>query len=70
MSHEKVPKEQKDALKITENLVRLSVGLENVDDLIEDLSNALSCIWNSITQEFSVMDWLKINPRRSGIFKR
>jgi cystathionine beta-lyase/cystathionine gamma-synthase len=28
---------------INENLIRLSVGLENVDDLIEDLEQALSC---------------------------
>jgi cystathionine beta-lyase/cystathionine gamma-synthase len=26
---------------ITDNLIRLSIGLENIDDLIEDLEQAL-----------------------------
>jgi cystathionine beta-lyase/cystathionine gamma-synthase len=27
---------------ITENLIRLSVGLEHIDDLLDDLGNALA----------------------------
>ena len=41
MTHGAVPKEQRDKLGITEGLVRLSVGIEDVDDLIADLENAL-----------------------------
>ena len=41
MSHSRVPEEQKDALGLSENLVRLSVGIEHVDDLIADLDQAL-----------------------------
>ena len=41
MSHSRVPEEQKDSLGLTENLVRLSVGIEHVDDLIADLDQAL-----------------------------
>jgi cystathionine gamma-lyase len=41
MSHSRVPEDQKDALGLTENLVRLSVGIEHVDDLIADLDQAL-----------------------------
>lgn len=41
MTHGSVPKEQKDALGITEGLVRLSVGLEDTEDLITDLQNAI-----------------------------
>lgn len=40
----KMPKEIREELGITENLLRLSVGLENIDDLIEDLDNALKSI--------------------------
>jgi cystathionine beta-lyase/cystathionine gamma-synthase len=29
---------------LTDELIRLSVGLENVDDLIEDLEQALGCL--------------------------
>ncbi|MCP4001056.1 MAG: PLP-dependent transferase [Gammaproteobacteria bacterium] len=41
MSHSRVPEDQKDTLGLTENLVRLSVGIEHVDDLIGDLDQAL-----------------------------
>ncbi|MFM7443581.1 MAG: trans-sulfuration enzyme family protein, partial [Tabrizicola sp.] len=40
-THQRLPQEQKDALGITPGLIRLSVGLEDVDDLIEDLGQAL-----------------------------
>jgi len=42
MTHAAVPPEQRLAIGITDGLVRLSVGLENPDDLIDDLRHALS----------------------------
>ncbi|MCS6819430.1 MAG: aminotransferase class I/II-fold pyridoxal phosphate-dependent enzyme [Chitinophagales bacterium] len=42
MSHSFVPPQQREQYQITEGLLRMSVGLENPDDLIEDLSQALS----------------------------
>jgi len=41
MSHASMPEEFREKVGITEGLVRLSVGLENIDDLIEDLRQAL-----------------------------
>ncbi len=41
MSHGSMPKELKASLGITESLVRLSVGIEDVEDLIEDINQAL-----------------------------
>ena len=41
MSHASMPREHREKVGITDQLVRLSVGLENVDDLIEDLGQAL-----------------------------
>ena len=41
MSHASMPEEHRRKAGITNELVRLSVGLENVEDLIEDLSQAL-----------------------------
>jgi len=41
MTHGDVPPEQRAAAGITDGLVRLSVGLENPDDLIADLERAL-----------------------------
>lgn len=42
MTHAAVPSEQRLATGITDGLVRLSVGLENPDDIIDDLRRALS----------------------------
>ena len=40
MTHASVPEEQRQALGIDDSLVRLSVGVEDVDDLIADLDYA------------------------------
>jgi cystathionine beta-lyase/cystathionine gamma-synthase len=42
MTHADVPPAQREAAGITDGLVRLSVGLENADDLIADLDQALN----------------------------
>jgi cystathionine beta-lyase/cystathionine gamma-synthase len=41
MTHASVPQKQREAFGITEGLVRISVGIEDADDIIADLSNAL-----------------------------
>lgn len=41
MTHASIPAEQRAALGISDGLVRLSVGIEDCDDLIADLDNAL-----------------------------
>ena len=42
MTHAGIPREQRLEAGITDGLLRLSVGIENVADLIEDLEQALS----------------------------
>ena len=42
MTHASIPAERRAALGVTDNLVRLSVGVEHVDDLREELNNALA----------------------------
>jgi cystathionine beta-lyase/cystathionine gamma-synthase len=44
MTHGKVDDALKPELGITENLIRLSVGVENADDLIQDLSKSLDLL--------------------------
>ncbi len=44
MTHGSIPKEMREALGITDSLVRLSVGVENVEDLKDDLRTALAAI--------------------------
>ena len=42
MTHASVPKEVREAGGVTDNLIRLSVGVEDLDDLIADLEQALA----------------------------
>jgi O-succinylhomoserine sulfhydrylase len=41
-THQRLPQDQKDALGITPGLIRLSVGLEDPEDLIADLAQAMA----------------------------
>jgi len=41
MTHASIPEEQRDVIGVTKDLIRLSVGIEDIEDLIEDLSTAL-----------------------------
>jgi cystathionine gamma-lyase len=44
MTHGSIPAEQRAALGIDDTLVRLSVGVEDLDDLCEDVALALDQI--------------------------
>ena len=41
MTHASIPKDERLKVGLTDSLIRLSIGVENVDDLIDDLSTAL-----------------------------
>lgn len=42
MTHASIPKKERMKVGLTDSLIRLSVGVEDVEDLIEDLENALA----------------------------
>lgn len=42
ITHREVPAEFREAAGVSDNLIRLSVGLEHVDDLIADLDGAIA----------------------------
>ncbi len=42
MTHASIPKEERAKIKLTDSLIRLSIGIEHVDDLIDDLEKALN----------------------------
>jgi cystathionine gamma-lyase len=42
MTHASIPKEAREAVGVVDNLLRLSVGVEDVDDLLDDLRQALA----------------------------
>lgn len=41
MTHASIPKEQRDEAGLKDTLIRLSVGIEDIEDLVEDLKQAL-----------------------------
>jgi len=42
MTHDYFPKELREKIGVSDNLIRLSIGNEHIDDLLEDLKNALT----------------------------
>jgi cystathionine gamma-lyase/cystathionine beta-lyase len=42
MTHASIPKEERDRAGVVESMLRLSVGIEDIDDLLEDLQQALA----------------------------
>ncbi|HSH19911.1 MAG TPA: cystathionine gamma-synthase [Draconibacterium sp.] len=42
MTHGSIPEKQRNAIGVTKDLIRISVGIEDVEDLIEDLSVGLN----------------------------
>ncbi len=56
MTHAGVSPEEKQRTGITEGLVRLSIGLENVDDLIADIAKALEAARLSLEEETSCVN--------------
>lgn len=41
MTHASIPKEEREKAGVTDTLIRLSVGIENIEDLLEDLRQAI-----------------------------
>ena len=41
MTHASIPKEEREKTGVVDSLIRLSVGVEDADDLIVDLENAM-----------------------------
>ena len=41
MTHYSVPREQREKYGITDGLIRMNVGVENFEDIVEDLNQAL-----------------------------
>jgi cystathionine beta-lyase len=41
MTHASIPKEEREKVGVTDNLIRLSVGIEHIEDLLADLQQAL-----------------------------
>lgn len=44
MTHASIPREEREKIGIKDSLIRFSVGIEDLDDLIEDIANALEKI--------------------------
>jgi cystathionine beta-lyase/cystathionine gamma-synthase len=50
MTHASMDPTLRQEAGITESLIRLSVGLENIEDILGDLDNALNTLWNKAAE--------------------
>lgn len=50
MTHASIPREERLKVGLTDSLIRLSVGVEDVDDLIKDLEGALALVKEAVSQ--------------------
>ena len=41
MTHASIPKEEREKTGVVDSLIRLSVGIEDMEDIIEDLNQAI-----------------------------
>ena len=62
MTHVGIPKAERDKLGITENMIRLSVGIENSEDLIADLQQALAAAVSTVL----IARWRRGNTQLAG----
>lgn len=46
MTHASIPKDRRKELGITDGLIRISVGIEDVDDLLNDMKQGLNALVN------------------------
>ncbi|MDE3234842.1 MAG: PLP-dependent transferase [Bacteroidota bacterium] len=54
MTHKSIPADQRRVVGVADSLIRLSIGLEDAEDLINDLENTFSIIENKLTKEQNV----------------
>ena len=54
MTHASIEEKERVSLGVTDNLIRLSVGLENPQDLIEDLDQALKATCQVVRKWFNI----------------
>lgn len=55
MTHKSIPREKRYQSGVTDSLIRLSVGLENSDDLIQDLDTTFKRVEHSIINSTSIL---------------
>jgi len=48
MTHASVPKEEREKIGLSDTLIRLSVGIENVEDIIADISQAIESVYYTV----------------------
>lgn len=54
MSHASIPAEIRKARQLPEDLIRLCIGIEDVDDLVEDLDSAINYASSTILMNNTV----------------
>ena len=55
MTHGSIPKEIREARGVNDTLLRVSVGVEDIEDLIEDLDQALAPFQSPVETELAAL---------------
>ncbi|EJT99174.1 hypothetical protein DACRYDRAFT_23792 [Dacryopinax primogenitus] len=63
MTHGSIPKEEREKIGITDDLIRLSIGCEEVEDLIDDIDQALAA---AVAQSTSLVDDLTVKKAHAA----
>ena len=66
-THPDVPEEQKQRLGITDKLLRLSVGIENPEDIVADLARAFDA---ALADAFTLQSFFEALQKRGYMVKR
>jgi len=64
MTHASVPVEVRQKLGISDNFIRLSVGIESVEDIMDDLHQALETACKTVWFQLYIAVWIHISSRK------
>jgi cystathionine beta-lyase len=70
MTHKSIPAENRKAVGVADSLIRLSTGLEDAEDLLEDLRQALDKLAGRKGPSIEKNDGRRIHPLEEGIRER
>lgn len=71
LTHDMIPPEVREKLGIAENAIRMSVGLENVEDILADLDQALKQAVSATSGQrfrFRLCDSVNVSPLTQIVF--
>lgn len=70
MTHKSIPDETRKASGVSDGLIRLSVGIEDAEDLIEDLKQALKKVKTVVDHSGQSIEKSRLLSSPNGIYEK